>query len=73
MSRARREKEIAHLFDDLSCESDSVTAATAGPEWSTAQIMSLEGEDRGRMRTASVPPAPAVAAAGSIPTAAPEE
>jgi hypothetical protein len=32
------------------------TAATAGPEWGDAQIMTMEGDGAGRMRYASVPP-----------------
>ena len=53
------EKELAHLFEAAASidGSSTVTASTAGPDWSHAEIMTLDGPDSGRMRIAMVPPA----------------
>ena len=54
------DNDINGLFEGLGNlninENAPVTAATAGPDWGEAQIMSMEGEEAGRMRFASVPP-----------------
>ena len=71
------EAELAHLFDaSTTIDTSSVTATLAGPDWSHAEIMTLDGPDSGRVRIASVPPASqphAVDAEATLPTAGAEE
>ena len=70
------ERELAHLFEAAaSIDSGSVTAATAGPDWSHAEIMTLDGPDSGRVRIASVPPTASLSPApgAALPTADAEE
>ena len=49
-------KDTHEGIGSINLSDASVTAATAGPDWGEAQIMSMEGEEAGRMRFASVPP-----------------